>query len=722
MTWWQGATEIAADYAVAALRAHIPGLRNDRRNRIDFHRELLHEAAATLRLTGHRQTPLAVDDITKVEASVRGLLAALASARGDASLVLQVVLGPRSAPSRVVRSQRVAPGLVGVLTGRRDPVMADPTAFRGLVRKHADHRFGCEVRLYASASTAAAAHRLVEDLAANLRTLEAPGVRLHLRRLKPQSVTTARMPWRWPLTLSIPEVAAVSGWPVARDADAHLPGLPDRHPRLLPALPLHPRDSRLLGVATADEGPACDGAHRLLAIRPRDALRHLHVLGPTGVGKSTLLANLALSDMAAGHGLVVIDPKGDLVADLLSRVPEHRRADVVVLDATDPAPVGINALVPSVAQDGSAGTWNPDLAADTVLGVFHQLYADSWGPRTHDILASSLLTLARVAASREQGTDPMTSPSLVAIPQLLTNPGFRHSVVRQVAAEDPLGLGAFWRWYEALSDAERSQAIAPLMNKLRPILLRPGLRAIFGQSQPQFDIRDVFTKQRILLVNLAKGSIGPEASRLLGSLIVALFWQATLQRIGTPAGQRRPVFVHIDEMQDYLSLPGDLADALAQARGLGVGFTLAHQYLGQLPPGLRKAILANARSRIAFQLSDSDARDLAGRTGGQLQPADFTSLPAFQAYAGLLVDGSPAPWVSLTTKPLPPAHTDPTALIRTSRQRYGQPREQVDAELLAAVGLDAERSTAPPTVGESSDAVWGRSRQPGRGDTSGGRS
>jgi len=664
---------------------------------------------------------LAVNDITKVEATVRGLLAALSSTGAGVSAVLQIVLGPRSAPSRVVRSQQVAPGFLGVLTGRRAPVMADPAAFRDLVRKHADHRFGCEIRLYAAAPTEGAAHRLVEDLAASLRTLEAPGVRLHLRRLNPQAVTTAGKPWRWPLKLSVPEVAAVTGWPVARDPDTHLLGLPDRHPRLLPVLPLHPRDGRLMGVATTDKTTAYAGAHRPLAIRPHDTLRHLHILGPTGVGKSTLLANLALSDMAAGHGLVVIDPKGDLVADLLSRVPEHRRSDVVVLDATDPSPVGINPLVPPNTGHGR-DTWDPDLAADTVLGVFRQLYADSWGPRTHDILASSLLTLARVAGTSVQSTDRTTIPSLVAIPQMLTNPGFRHSIVRQVATQDPLGLGAFWRWYEAMSDAERTQAIAPLMNKLRPVLLRPGLRAIFGQSQPRFDISDVFTKQRILLVNLAKGSIGPEASRLLGSLIVALFWQATLRRISTPQEHRRPVFAYIDEMQDYLALPGDLADALAQARGLGVGFTLAHQYLGQLPRSVREAVLANVRSRVAFQLSDRDARDLAAQTGGQLESADFTSLPAFQAYAGLLIDGSLAPWVSLTTQPLPSPHTEAALLVQASRARYGQPRRQVDTELLTAVGLDIGPGTAAATTDESSDTAWGRSRQPGRRDPSGGRS
>ena len=191
------------------------------------------------------------------------------------------------------------------------------------------------------------------------------------------------------------------------------------------------------------------------------------------------------------------------------------------------------------------------------------------------------------------------------------------------------------------------------MNKLRPVLLRPGIRAVLGQRRPRFDLTDVFTKQRILLVSLSKGTLGPEASQLLGSLVVSLLWTAALGRVGAPAEQRAPVMIHIDEVQDYLRLPGDLGDALAQARGLGVGFTLAHQHLGQLQPtALREAILANARSRVAFQLSSRDARELARDARSILTAEDFETLPAFNAYVSLLVENTPLPWASLSTRPM----------------------------------------------------------------------
>ncbi len=164
----------------------------------------------------------------------------------------------------------------------------------------------------------------------------------------------------------------------------------------------------------------------------------------------------------------------------------------------------------------------------------------------------------------------LPSMSLAALPLLLTDAGFRRRVRAQV--DDPIGLGPFWASFEAWSEAERTTAVAPSLNKLRPLLMRPELRAVIGQVKPRFDLRQVFTERKVLLVNLARGQLGPETAALLGSLIMSQLWQAILGRSAIAPERRHPVFIYVDEFQEYLRLPVDFADALAQARGLGAAF------------------------------------------------------------------------------------------------------------------------------------------------------
>ena len=645
VTWRLGCRAHVASRVLAALDAHLAGLRHEPlSSTVDGLPRA--DQAAVLRFPGARRLPLRHDES---ESATRGLLAALSRARKQEAVYIQVVLGSRRRPSRVHDVQPHDRRAVGV--------------------KHGEHRFNCEVRVAATAADPARTRTLIDGVAAALRTLESPGVRMRLSRGSVRAFSRVSSPWIWSNMLSITDLVPFTGWPIG---DLPLPGVPPAHPRPLAASATIPSAGRSLGIATIAS------KERIIALKVEDSLRHLHIIGPTGVGKSTLMGTLALDDMAQGRGVVVIDPKGDLVEDLLARIPQHRLDDVVVLDARDHSPIGLNGLV---------GNADPDLAADTLLNVFHSLYADSWGPRTHDILHASLITLARRGDA-----------SIAMIPLLLTNPGFRRSVVGRVAKADPMGLGSFWSWYEGISDAERQTAISPLMNKLRPVLLRPGIRGILGQRHPKFEVSDVFTKRRILLVSLSKGVIGPEASQLLGSLVVSLLWAAALGRSNVSVNRRAPVMVHVDEVQDYLRLPGDLGDALAQARGLGVGFTLAHQHLSQLPSSIRDAVLANARSRVTFQLNGRDAREIAKAARGELVADDFELLPAFHAYASLLVDGSPAPWTSLTTRPFTEAVRDPDIVRTQSRSSYGVPLSDIEAELMA---LADTSSSAGDQLGRS---------------------
>lgn len=635
-----------AESVIDQLRAAVPGLAMEE---VSVRPPIAVSHAVELRLTTRRR-PLRSDNL---EAVSRALLTALAQTHKDEQVSLQWVL-VRSVPALPVSSRLDTLGReswVGalLLAPFGPPAPPDAEVRTALRAKQAEPGWQAVGRIGVQAKSAGRERQLIRQVLGALRSSEAPGVRLWVRTTSAKRVIAATPGWRAPLRLNVNELAVVSSFPVGSTHELPVDMIGSR---LVPPSPTIRRKGRIVGRSSYP------GRERALALTPTDSLRHLHLLGPTGVGKSTLLTNLVAQDMAAGRAVVVIEPKSDLIASVLARVPSERTDDVVLLDPGDTKrPVGLNPL----ALHGRS----PELVADQLLGLFHSMHAANWGPRTHDILGASLLTLTR--------TPGMT---LAALPLLLTDAGFRRRVVAGVS--DPIGLGPFWSGYEAWSEQQRVEAIAPVMNKLRPLLLRPEMRAILGQARG-FNLRRVFTERKILLVDLSKGLLGPETSALLGSLVVAQLWQAILGRAVIAPERRHPVFVVVDEFQDYLHLPLDFADALAQARGLGVGFALAHQYLHQLDASVRSGVLANAQSRIAFRLASEDARVLA--SGSSLAPEDFGSLGAFQAYAQLVAGQSIQPWCSLETLRATEPLSDPADVRAASRARYGVDRADVEAEL-----------------------------------------
>lgn len=632
---------------VHQLRGVMPGLAL---KHLERERPAL-ERAVALRISTKRRA-LATDDLELLNPS---LLTALSHVGEGEALLLQWILGrplpPLSVPSQHQPGpESISPGSVLRLLSGSGSI--DPEARAALRIKQAEPGWKAAGRIAVGASTRSRQRQLIRQVLGALKTTEAPGVGWWVHSIPPGSVSRARVPWRLSLRLNSKELSGLIAWPVG-DTTA-LP-VCSSGSRLLPPPRAAPSRGRVVVEATYP------GAERPLSLLPQDALRHLHVLGPTGSGKSTLLLGLIVQDIAVGRGVVVVEPKGDLIAEVLRYIPAERLGDVVVIDPTDANssyPIGINPL--------SLGGRSPELVADQLLGVFHSLFAAHWGPRTSDILGSALLTLAR--------TPGMT---LVALPLLLSDAGFRRRLLTGI--DDPIGLEPFWASYEAMSEPERANAIAPAMRRLRPFLLRPELRAIIGQASPKFNLREVFTRRRVLLVNLSKGTLGPETAALLGSLLMTGLWQATLGRSRVPPERRHVVPVYVDEFQDYLRLPLDFADALAMARGLGVAFTLAHQFLHQLEPQVRASVLANAQSRVAFRLAADDARILA--SGIQLDPEDFQSLGAYECYAQLVARGSVQPWCSARTLLPGPVASDPAKVRDASRANYGTEREQVEADI-----------------------------------------
>jgi hypothetical protein len=642
-----------AHVGLSALRAALPGVIVQEDEDYEVPRPTL---AAEVGTSDHGRS-LATDRAGVVASAI---LASLQPLGVGERLVVQwslSPLGPVSVASGV-RPRPVTMSFWEALSGQNRPRPVDPEVVKAARVKHQTSLFVGALRVGVVARPSRERSLMLRVLAA-FHTANAPGAHLHrLGRANGHvgaALARRQLPLLgWSCTVNAAELAGLLGFPVGTGA---LPGLSLGGGRQLAPAADIPTTGRVVAEATFS------GAERPLALSVPDSLRHLHILGPTGVGKSTLMINLIVQDMAAGRGVVVLDPKADLVADVLDRVPAHRLDDVCVLSAADEdRPVGLNLL--------AGGDQDPELVTEQVVGLLHNLYRANWGPRTDDILRSAVLTLA--------GVPGMT---LVEIPLLLTDASFRRRLVGHV--NDPIALGPFWAAYEAMSDGERAQAIGPVMNKLRALLLRRRLRNVIGQAKPRLDLDWALAHNKILLVPLAKGVLGEEAASLIGSLVVARVWQAVQRRAALPQGQRPTTFAFIDEFQDYLNLPMSMADILAQARGYGLGLTLAHQHLDQLPGGLQQAVLANARSRVIFQIAAGDARTLARELAPHLAAEDLQGLGAHEVVATLSAGARIAPPVTARTV-LPPPSTGLAAEVRArSRERHGRDRAAVEAAILA---------------------------------------
>lgn len=610
--------------------------------------------AGELGLSNHQRT-LRVD---QPEAVAAALLASLQPLGTDEALVVQWVLSPIGPVARINRAPRGRKNGAELLFESVATSLHDSEAVRAARAKQDTALFLASARLGVLAEPKQA-RLLLRRLSAPFHVANTPGAHLY-RRSWPSRWTARQIERRsaalvvWPCTLNARELSALVGFPVG---SPQMAGLRLGGSRKFPPPAEVPSVGRVVATATFS------GAERPLALSVRDSLAHLWLCGPTGTGKSTVLASLILQDLEAGRPVVLIDPKGDLASDVLDRMPKERIDDVILLDPSDDQrPVGLNPL--------AGAEHNPELVSDQVLGIFHRLYKAYWGPRTQDVLHSALLTLV----AQEPGS------TLVDVPLLLTNDAFRRQMVGKVSDHVLL---QFWAAYEAMSTGERAQAIGPVQNKLRQFLLRPRLRAVIGQAVPTFTLEQVLAEHKVLLVSLPAGLLGDEAAALIGSLVVARLWQAIQGRAALRPEQRNPAFVYLDEFQTFVHLPTDLAAVLATSRGLGVGFVLAHQHFGQIPNELRSAVVANARSRIFFQTAAGDAAAMAREIGTPVEGSDLAALPAYEVMASLSAGGQITAPASGRTSPLPPSLGTGAAARAASRARYGRDRAEVDAAVQA---------------------------------------
>ena len=515
--------------------------------------------------------------------------------------------------------------------------------------------------------------------------------RLDRHRLRhPAQVLAERRLGRGDL-VSVAELAALAHLPT----DQTVPGLARAGARAVAPPPAVARPAALAPAATGVQSPkvlgdAQAGGRRPVALAVADARYHLHVMGATGSGKSTLLTNLVLGDIEAGRGVVVIDPKGDLITDLCDRLPAGAESRTVLIDPEDPdaAPI-LNVL---------AGP-DPDLVVDNLVGIFRSIFAAFWGPRTDDVLRTACLTLLRYAAATGGST------SLADVPRLLADEEFRAPMVATVA-DDTVGLGGFWESYEAMSEANRAQVIGPLMNKLRAFLLRDFVRQVVGRPDSSFDMGQILDGG-VCLVRVPKGILGEDTARLLGSFVVAKVWQTATHRARLGQAARVDASLVVDECQNFLHLPRSFDEMLAEARGYRLSMVLAHQHLGQLPKDLRETVSANARTKVWFTMSPEDARALCRHVAPNVGEHDLAHLGAYTAAARLVVDGEETPAFTLTTRPAPPPIAGRADAVRAANRAVHarpasvpQPRSPLEGRHLPAPSSAAQDHDGTRVPGE----------------------
>lgn len=401
--------------------------------------------------------------------------------------------------------------------------------------------------------------------------------------------------------------------------------------------------------------------HAPISLSRADLARHLYILGKTGTGKSTLLHNLMVADLASGRGFALLDPHGDLAVAVADAAPSSRIAHgVIYLDPADLAyPVGFNPLH-NVPPD------QRPLIAAHVVAAFQHIWGDSWGPRLEYILTNSLRLLLDAPGS-----------TLLGLPKLLSDAGYRDRLLAH--SQDPV-VRHFWEAeFAQYSERYATEAIAPIQNKVGTLLSPPAIRNMLGQVKSTIDIRAIMDRGQVLIVNLAKGRLGEAPTHLLGAFLATAFAQAAEARADVREAERRDFTLYADEFQHFAT--HSFATILSEARKYHLSLVLAHQFVGQLPSLLRQAVLGNAGSIVAFRVGAEDAPLITSELGIE-NAASLTDTANFSAWIKLMRDGVPGQLRLINTLPSDPGAAGRFAAVRDrTRARYARRRLDVDTTI-----------------------------------------
>lgn len=416
-------------------------------------------------------------------------------------------------------------------------------------------------------------------------------------------------------------------------------------------------------------------AQRRFGIKIDDRRRHVYVIGKTGMGKTTLLENMILSDIYAGHGCSYIDPHGDTAEKILDFIPSWRINDVVYFNPSDlEHPVGFNILE-------TVNDKQKHLVGSGLMGVFKKIWPDVWSPRMEYILLNCVLALLDYPGA-----------TLLGINRLLVDKDYRQRVIEKI--RDPI-VKTFWvAEFSSWSEKYATEAIAPVQNKVGQFLSASVIRNIVAQVKSTINPRQIMDEKKIFIVNLSKGRIGEDNMRLLGNMIVIKLQLAAMERVDIPEADRKDFFLYVDEFQNFAT--PSFAGILSEARKYRLSLILAHQYIEQLDETVRDAIFGNVGTIITFRIGSPDALYMEKEFSPTFIPEDLTNLPKYGIYLKLMVDGvSTEPFSATTLPPIAKRTGSEEKVIAVSRERYSTSQHDIEEKVLKWSGMESGGSTEP---------------------------
>ena len=413
---------------------------------------------------------------------------------------------------------------------------------------------------------------------------------------------------------------------------------------------------------------------RKFGIKTDDRRRHMYVIGKTGMGKTTMMENMVLNDIYKGHGVGIVDPHGDFAEKIIDFIPNNRINDVVYFNPADVEyPIGFNILEVNSEEQ-------KHLVAAGLMGIFKKIWPDVWSSRMEYILNNTILALLDYPGS-----------TLLGINRLLSDKDYRRKVVKQL--KDPI-VKAFWQVeFASYNDRYAQEAVAPIQNKIGQFLSASVIRNIVAQVKSTINVREIMDSGKILIMNLSKGRIGEDNSRLLGNMLITEIQLAAMERVDMPENERNDFFLYVDEFQNFAT--PSFANILSEARKYRLSLIMAHQYVAQLDELVSDAVFGNVGSIVTFRVGAADSEILAKEFAPTFIEQDIVNLSKFRVILKLMIDGVASdPFSAMTIPPIGSRTGSAEKVIRVSRERYAKHRDIIADKILRWSGMGGGDSSA----------------------------